>query len=357
MDLISPLRHMKKNKKLGVIFSMSLMSTFFTPIISHAMPNLDNIAPQEKIRILDNAITENMVSVDDLSKKINDTEADIKTKQGKLTDTERQYQAKKMSINMKNSSNNKNGLNVLNLLLNSNSISDFFQNLEISKAIVTQNDAELNNLNTKETQLRELKVNLQDKYNELKEEKTKLETEKTQLEELKTQVKEEIKKQEEENRRKQAELIANSQAQINNANESVENAVNQPAIMQPINQSAPSSAKAQALISNAEQFLGVPYVWGGTTPSGFDCSGFTQYVYNSVGISIPRIASSQQASGTKVALNQVQPGDLLFFGSPAYHVGMYIGNGQYIHAPQTGDVIKIRNVPWGKISSASRYLQ
>ena len=335
---------------------MSLMSTFFTPIMSYAMPNLDNVAPQEKIRILDNAITENIISVDNLSKKISDTEADIKTKQAKLTDTERQYQAKKISINMQNTSNNKNGLNVLNLLLNSNSISDFFQNLEISKAIVTQNDAELNNLNTKETQLRELKVNLQDKYNELKEEKTKFEEEKTKLEELKTQVKEEIKKQEEENKRKQAELIAQQQQQ-NNLSEGVENAVNQPAVMQPVNPSAPSSAKAQTLISNAEQFLGVPYVWGGTTPSGFDCSGFTQYVYNSVGISIPRIASSQQASGTRVPLNQVQPGDLLFFGSPAYHVGMYIGNGQYIHAPQTGDVIKIRNVPWGMISSASRYLQ
>ncbi|MFL0198583.1 C40 family peptidase [Clostridium sp. WILCCON 0269] len=92
----------------------------------------------------------------------------------------------------------------------------------------------------------------------------------------------------------------------------------------------------------ALSFLGVPYVWGGTTPSGFDCSGFVQYVYGHFGISIPRLSQDQQNFGTEILdVNDLQPGDLIFWGNPAYHVGMYIGNGEYVEAPHTGDVVKI----------------
>ncbi|WP_462412947.1 C40 family peptidase [Neobacillus sp. Marseille-QA0830] len=122
--------------------------------------------------------------------------------------------------------------------------------------------------------------------------------------------------------------------------------------------SAASPEAASKLIAYAKQFLGVPYVWGGSTPSGFDCSGFTSYVFrNAVGISLPRVSSSQQNFGTKIPLSQVQPGDLVFRGSPAYHVGIYIGGGQYIHAPQTGDVVKIASFDPSKFSSASRVLK
>ena len=111
------------------------------------------------------------------------------------------------------------------------------------------------------------------------------------------------------------------------------------------------------VIANAKQYLGVPYVWGGSTPSGFDCSGYVSYVYRSVGISLPRSSRDQQNVGTRIPLNQLQPGDLVFRGSPAYHVGIYIGGGQYIHAPQTGDVVKIAAFNPSQFSSASRVLR
>lgn len=111
-----------------------------------------------------------------------------------------------------------------------------------------------------------------------------------------------------------------------------------------------------SVVADAERYLGVPYQWGGTSPtSGFDCSGFTQHVFGDLGISLPRTAAEQQASaGQSVpSLAQAQPGDLLFFGSPAEHVGIYLGNGQMINAPHTGAVVRIESV-WETPSSILR---
>ena len=103
------------------------------------------------------------------------------------------------------------------------------------------------------------------------------------------------------------------------------------------------SAKRTAVLDYAAKFLGVPYVYGGSTPSGFDCSGFTSYVYKNTVCSIERVAQAQFDTTTRVSRDELLPGDLVFFGSSAYsisHVGIYVGDGQFIHAPHTGDVVK-----------------
>ena len=103
------------------------------------------------------------------------------------------------------------------------------------------------------------------------------------------------------------------------------------------------SATGNAVVDYAYKFLGTPYQWGGTTPSGFDCSGFTQYVFkNAAGVSLPRTTYDQINVGVAVSYNDLQPGDLVF--PHTGHVGIYVGNGQMIHAPSTGDVVKVSSV-------------
>ncbi|ODJ54541.1 LysM peptidoglycan-binding domain-containing protein [Brochothrix thermosphacta] len=123
----------------------------------------------------------------------------------------------------------------------------------------------------------------------------------------------------------------------------------------PSKPSAPSTSglSFNTLFSFAQQFSGTPYVWGGTTPSGFDCSGFTQYVYGNSGVSLNRTAGDQMNQSTKISEGQAKPGDLVFFsyngGSSIDHVGIYMGNGQMINAQNNG--VKIDNIHgngWGE---------
>ena len=97
------------------------------------------------------------------------------------------------------------------------------------------------------------------------------------------------------------------------------------------------------VVGIAMRYLGVPYVWGGESPAGFDCSGFVAYVYSQVGVSLPHYTGAQWTMGVPVARGDLQPGDLVFFDGLG-HVGLYIGGNEFIHAPHTGDVVKISSI-------------
>ena len=93
----------------------------------------------------------------------------------------------------------------------------------------------------------------------------------------------------------------------------------------------------------AARYLGIPYVWGGATPAGFDCSGLVSYVYAQIGITLPHYTVAQWNATTPISMGDIQPGDLVFFDGLG-HVGIYIGGGQFIHAPHTGDVVRVSSL-------------
>lgn len=110
-----------------------------------------------------------------------------------------------------------------------------------------------------------------------------------------------------------------------------------------------ATGKAQQLIDRAKSFVGTPYKWGGSGPLGFDCSGFTQYLFRELGINLPRISAQQGNFGKRVGVKELRPGDLVFWNNSsrnigADHVAIYMGDGMVIHAPKPGDRVKISKI-------------
>lgn len=103
----------------------------------------------------------------------------------------------------------------------------------------------------------------------------------------------------------------------------------------------PARAPRSGVVRIALKYLGRPYRWAAAGPNAFDCSGFTMFVYAQVGVSLPHSSRAQIGSGPRVSRSNLRPGDLVFFGSPIHHVGIYIGNGKMVHSPHSGDVVSI----------------
>lgn len=142
----------------------------------------------------------------------------------------------------------------------------------------------------------------------------------------------------------------NNQQQNNNNNQTAKsNSQAQPA-------STTRTGSGNNVVSYAESLIGVPYVYGGTTPSGFDCSGFVQYVYSHFGVNLPRTTTQQENCGTQIPVSQAQPGDLYFWGAKgsAYHVAICVGNGKYIAAPEPGQSVSIGSTQYFQPSFAVR---
>jgi cell wall-associated NlpC family hydrolase len=116
----------------------------------------------------------------------------------------------------------------------------------------------------------------------------------------------------------------------------------------------PATGQAAAAVKYAYAQLGKPYVWGGSGPSSFDCSGLTMQAWNAAGVSLPHNAAMQESDIPAVSLSALQPGDLIFFGSPAFHVAIYIGGGNMIQAPHTGADVEITPVSYMTPSGAGR---
>ena len=135
-------------------------------------------------------------------------------------------------------------------------------------------------------------------------------------------------------------ILADASAGAGNADLSIGGSVGGGADYSASIPAPPSSSTGGSAASVALGQLGTPYVWGGGAPGGFDCSGLIAWAYAQVGISLPHYAAAQYSMGTPVPMDALEPGDLISFHGSG-HIGMYIGGGQYVHAPQTGEVVKV----------------
>ncbi|MEV7086629.1 C40 family peptidase [Streptomyces sp. NPDC093085] len=116
----------------------------------------------------------------------------------------------------------------------------------------------------------------------------------------------------------------------------------------------PATTRAGAAVRAAQGAVGRPYIWGANGPSGFDCSGLTQWAYAQAGVGLPRTSQAQRQAGTRVPLSQARPGDLVAYRDDASHIGMYVGNGQVIHAPYPGASVRYDPVGMLPVSSVTR---
>jgi cell wall-associated NlpC family hydrolase len=180
--------------------------------------------------------------------------------------------------------------------------------------------------------------------------KSSIESRLSQQQQLLASVRDEIAQLRAEERERQARLAAEArarlqaqqQAALTSQNETVDAGFDIGVVLPEA--PPPDGSKASQVVAIALQYLGVPYVWGGSSPStGFDCSGFIMYVYAQIGIPLPHHAASQYGYGVPVSRDALAAGDLVFFDGLG-HAGIYIGGGQFVHAPHTGDVVKISSL-------------
>lgn len=330
---------------------------------------------EDAIEMLDFDIEELMRSIDSTKKKIEQVQNDIKAAEEEIKKTEEEMQIEKDLFNSRMRAMYINGVDgYLNIILESKGFSDFLSRMEDVRRIAEADQKIIAELKAKKEEVDKKKKTLDDKNASLQAMKAENEQKLAKLQKSKDEQAKliaELKTQE----KQYSDEIKASQNRIKEVTDQLDRIRSNP--VPTVSSSSGGSGSAAGNSSKggssttgtnasrggsgisydstfgnnvvvlAYKFEGTPYVYGGSSPSGFDCSGFVQYVYKRLGVSLPRTAASQANVGASVSYNNLQPGDLVFFkrgGRPVHHVGIYVGNGCYIHAPQTGDVVKVSDL-------------
>jgi cell wall-associated NlpC family hydrolase len=238
----------------------------------------------------------------------------------------------------------------LEVLLGASSIDDLMSRIDTVNRVSDQSTEVVQQVKIFRTAVRNREARLQNAHvqqaklvAERSAQKASIEGQLSERRQLLSSIKSEIGQIQAAERARQAQLAAQARARLTTNSAEILNAsagaITDPS--EPIY--APPPGKYGGVVGIAMQYLGIPYVYGGASPSGFDCSGFVMYVFAQVGVSLPHNAAAQYGYGMPVSRDQLQAGDLVFFNGLG-HVGIYIGGGQFIHSPHTGDVVKISSL-------------
>ncbi|MEK6264192.1 MAG: NlpC/P60 family protein [Clostridium sp.] len=315
---------------------------------------------ETKIEHFDNEIVTIMAKTDENKGKIAGTEKAIESAAIEVKRVENEAQKEQELYNGRMRTMYINGFDgYLSTILSSESFGDFISRVENIKAIIDFDKKVVAEFEATQKQLGEKKLSL----NKTKETLLNIQAEnKQKLDKMNIAKKSQNKLITEINSKEivYKELNDKLVNELNNSESLLARQISEPQVLasksitkiNEIRKSTPkyspsrgaTAVSANAVIAYASNFLGTPYLWGGTSPStGFDCSGFTQYVYKHFGISVGRATFHQIKDGVSVSRGNLMPGDLVFFGTNnnPHHMGIYLGDNNYMHSPRTGDVIKI----------------
>jgi cell wall-associated NlpC family hydrolase len=246
------------------------------------------------------------------------------------------------------------GDSTLEVLIGATSLDDFLSRVDTVGRVSDQGNRVLgevmtfqNDVRARRARLKRAKARADDHVAERARQKASIESQLATRRSLLNSIRGEIVRMQAAERARQAELERRARAQAAAATAAPPVLATALSSETPSSSPEPAAAATPAPVARyggavgiAMQYLGTPYVYGGASPSGFDCSGFVMYVYAQLGVSLPHNAAAQYGSGTPVDRSQLQPGDLVFFNGLG-HNGIYVGGGSFIHSPHTGDVVKI----------------
>lgn len=297
---------------------------------------------ESSIEHMDDEIQDIITNVADNKKQITDIDKQIKETEKELVKYEEEAQKQREMLGKRLRVIYMNGqMSYLTALLEADGLSDLMSRLETIKTVIKYDRQVAAAAKESEDRLNNKKVELaskQDKLRALNAENEKKLADKNNVIASQQKLIDELEKQE----RLYASKVDASQALVDATMKQIQ--AIRDSVPKISSTNTPAKISDNSIIAYATNFIGTKYVWGGTTPDpGFDCSGFTRYVYAHFGIKLGRSTRDQIKDGVAVSRDQLQPGDLVFFGTGGvpHHMGLYVGNNTYIHSPRTGDRVKI----------------